>query len=208
MHSKPKELSVSRVLLRNMLNRLLVGKGAPRYAERIYVDPRTVQAITMKHKHPVGWDRTSSGRIVRNWPTDLVVPITEHEKIRYCLLHWNTGLSWEESGAYEWYTNAGAGKSARLPDRLKLLDAVFQQVAREGRLRSVRDLKGSAYLEERGVRINIGPSGELVFVDGGSHRLAIAIALGLAKIPAQLGVVHREFADKLSVYRELHVPRE
>ena len=53
--------------------------------------------------------------------------------------------------------------------------------------------EGTGFRESGGVYIHIGREGEMIFAGGGCHRLAIAQKLNLKEIPAQLGVVHRDF---------------
>ena len=64
------------------------------------------------------------------------------------------------------------------------------------------ELDEKNYKEEGGILIHIGPSGELVFSETGSHRLAFAIILGIEKIPVQIGVVHKDAIPLIEKYRE------
>ena len=48
------------------------------------------------------------------------------------------------------------------------------------------------YREMDGIFVHVGRSGDIIFGGGGAHRLAIAQGLKLERVPAQLGVVHRE----------------
>jgi len=75
--------------------------------------------------------------------------------------------------------------------RYERLDEVFDQVRREGRLRTAAELGGS-FRERGGVYVHIGRHSQPVFSLRGNHRLAIARILSLSLMPAQLGVVHPE----------------
>lgn len=52
-----------------------------------------------------------------------------------------------------------------------------------------------------GIEIHIGPEGEPIFGDSGNHRLAMALVLGLPRIPAMLGFVHEDGFGRLADYR-------
>ncbi len=54
-----------------------------------------------------------------------------------------------------------------------------------------RSLSASGLFEFDGIRFHIGSNGQPIFAGGGSHRLAIAIALKINRVPGELGVIHR-----------------
>lgn len=193
---------LARVLARQLVYRLRYGAGAPRYAERLWINPQQVMGIDARQRKALRWTRRSSGQLVDAWPSDRVQPIADHPKIRFCLAHWQQGLSWEDAGAVAYYQQKGSMSESALRERLQRLDTIFNTVRAEGRLRSMQELNAGNWREEGGVRINIGPQGELVFFDGGTHRLAMALALGFTIIPAQLGVVHRDGLSALAQLRQ------
>ena len=53
------------------------------------------------------------------------------------------------------------------------------------------------FREYDGIRVNVGPSGQLVFGEKGTHRLAIALILGIRVVPAQIGCVYRGALSEL-----------
>lgn len=202
---KPKRISRGKLQRREKWNTLMFGPGAPRYAESLTVSTANLCAIRMKQKKRLGWDRESSGKVIFSWPSGALIPVQEHEKIAYCLRHWVDGLSWEEAGALDWYGFKGPKKLPRIRARLDHLDRIFDTVRKEGRLRSMQELNPHSYREEDGLRINIGPNGELVFLDGGTHRIAMALALGLPEVPAQIGVIHYRVAKTFRDLPGIHI---
>jgi hypothetical protein len=172
-------------------NILTFGMDAPLFAERIYVDPRCCRAITPTKKKRLGWDRRFSGRVLRNWPIqeEEMIAITQLKKVKYCIDHWVNGVAWENTGAYESYRRKGI-QLEKIIRRYERLDKIFEEVRLHRCLRTKQEINPKNFREMDGIRINIGPSGRLVFGDGGTHRLAIALILNINVIPAQLGCVY------------------
>ena len=180
---------------------LRFGAGAPRYAERIWVNPSDVWALPLAKKKEVGWDRFASARVVSQWPAEHIVTLDRHEKIAFCIEHWKHGLEWNRTSAIGFYSSKSKSPGDWVTERHRPLDDIFETVRREQRLRSMRELRPFGFREDGGVRINVGPSGQLVFCDGGTHRLAMAWILGISCIPAQIGVVHINALDHLPALR-------
>jgi hypothetical protein len=184
----PVELSV-----RDLKAFIRYGANAPRRCERIWIDP--AQCMTVVES----FSRASSGQIIGgDWDTGNNL-VSDMPKIRMARLHWQDGLSWEDTGVYEYMmrriTSGGPLDGCSTLDDVKArydkLDALFETVRREGRLRTREEL-GRRRREKGGVYVHIGRNNRPVFGAGGCHRLAIAQIIGLKSIPAQLGVVHPE----------------
>jgi hypothetical protein len=188
-------------------NRMRFGLDAPLFAERIYIDPRHCEAITPAKKKKLGWDRRLSGRIIRNWPIkkEEIVAVTQLKKIKYCIEHWVNGVAWENTGAYEFYQRQGFALG-QIMKRYEKLDKIFEEVRLNGRFRAKQEINPNNFREMDGIRINIGPSGQLIFGDGGTHRLAIALILDIAMIPAQVGCVYVGALDEVVKLR--HPPSD
>jgi hypothetical protein len=184
---------------------LRLGWSAPRWAERVWVDPMACRAVAIDLDHA----RRHSGEVIGGeWnlqPIESVAPLQMAEE------HWRTGRSWEDVGAYDYVLHHvealgrrnGSATSDEVVRRFARLDDVFARVQREGRLRSRRELPGWSIREHRGVYMHIGPDLAPVFGNGGCHRLAIARVLELPQIPVQLGAVH---PDALGGWRALRSP--
>jgi hypothetical protein len=65
----------------------------------------------------------------------------------------------------------------------------------------MQELNPHHFRETDGIRINIGPGRKLVFADGGTHRLAMAIVLALPIVPAQVGCVYSGALSELAGLR-------
>jgi hypothetical protein len=184
--------SRSNVIRIDLNNRAKYGADCPRFAERIYVTPENCYGISTIKKRALGWGPHTSGKVVDQWPnSDDVLPITSLVKIQFCLDHWVNGVVWEHTGAYEYYAKKGKNLS-EIVAKYRRLDVIFEDVKAEGRLKNQQELNPNHFRELDGIRINIGPAGQLIFADGGTHRLAMAIVLGLGIIPAQVGCVHTD----------------
>jgi hypothetical protein len=195
-------------------NRLRFGNKAPLFAERIYVDPQHCEGITLskkKLKKLFGFHRVVplSGAVIDSWPIHEsdVVPLTDLPKIKFCIDHWVNNVAWEHTGVYEFYEARGHPNIDEIVQRYRNLDKIFNTVRSEGRLRSAQELNPCNFRETNGVRINIGPSGQLLHYDVGTHRLAIAMILGIRLIPAQLGAVFAGSLHQLQKLREIPVTK-
>ncbi len=196
--------------LRDYHNKWIYGKQSPIYAEQLWIDPKKVLAVSHDKVMEKGWGPYSSGRVIKEWPftAEDYFSIMDLPKIRQCLLRYRDKLSWEETGAYEHYeqyrttkTNARKYTWDFILKRHQQFDAIFETVKKEKRLRTVSELKPSAFREESGILIHVGPDGELIFSETGSHRLGIALVLNIPRIPVLIGVVHSNAIPMLDGYR-------
>lgn len=184
-------------LARDLRGRASGGRDAPRYAERVTIDPASCDEAIVDDDRVL--DRRMSGRVLRgDWDLPRV-QVGSLPKVAACYRHWVDGVPWDETGVYDEMMRIiadrpGADGCRTIDDvvaRYAQLDSVFEHVRAEGRLRSARDF-GPGLREEHGVYVHFDRSGRPVFGGGGMHRLAIARILELPSIPAQVGVVHRD----------------
>lgn len=140
------------------------------------------------------------------------VPVEDLVKYRCCVAHWRDGVSWEDTGVFDHmlrkiehagHPESGCVTADDLRRRYARLDRVFDQVRREGRLLHAHELDGPVALGVvwNGIEIHLGPRGEPIFGDAGTHRLAMAQVLGLRRIPALLGFVHEAAVAHLPRFR-------
>jgi hypothetical protein len=179
-------------------NILRHGWHAPRWSQRISVQPRAVVRAVY------GWHDRHSARVIE---TDWCFHrhrVSELPKIRACWLHWNDGVPWAQTGAYDYMMDIieergsldGCTNIADVRARYQRLDRDFARVRAEGRLRSRPEVAARTFRELGGIRIHLYRGGEPVFSGTGGHRLAMAQILDLDHIPVQLGVVHREVVEE------------
>ena len=180
---------------RRMIMACRYGRLAPKPFERAWIRPTSIEEALVKGFRP----RDAAG-LVSGGDWDLAVrPIEDVPHVRQGLARWRNGLDWEATGAYQDMLTLIAERGGNhhgcstlddVVERYRNLDAVFDQVAHEGRLRS-RSQLGGRFREHGGVQIHIGRAGQPIFNGwGGCHRIAMALALGLPSMPVQVGVAH------------------
>jgi hypothetical protein len=183
-------------LAMDVANLARFGRNAPRFAERIWVDPAALTTTL----DPLDW-RISSGR-VKGGDWDLDAWAIDESVVQACILRWRDGVPWRDTGAYDHIMAAMARSPEGVFDGCRTLedverrharmDSLFDQVAAEGRLRPRNELPGHQFREMGGVRVHVGRTGNLIRGGDGAHRLGMALALGLPVMPAMIGCVHLE----------------
>lgn len=185
---------VARAVPRDLTRMARWGRTAPRFAERIWIDPRRCE-------HAVrGISRRRSGEVADgDWDLDVTAWEDTSRVARHCRLRWQDGLSWEEAGAYD-YLMGLIERSGRPRDgcstlddvvaRYERLDAMFEDARARGRLAAKNELPGLSFREFGGVIVHVDRGGSPLFGRKGNHRFAIARILGHDRMPAQVGVVH------------------
>lgn len=194
------------------------GFESPRYAERIWVNPKTItRALTIESVTKLtGLEhhRKASGRVVeKNWPSEAsgsIISIYDLPEVKFCVDHWVKNVSWENTGAYNHMINVikqtgssfnGCFTKDDILNRYKNLDYAFDEVKKEKRLKPAKEVRPNNFREKGGVYVHVGPEGELFFGGGGRHRFTMSIILGLDKIPAQIGIVHKSAIPHLKKLR-------
>jgi len=182
-----------RILKNDTRNICRYGSSAPLWGERIWVDPSRCDRVVAHFK------QECTGVVLGgDWDIE-TADTKEYPMVRYSLLHWKCGIPWEDTGAYEnlegRIRQSGGPRDGCLTTqdiilRYKELDKIFNQVKTEGRLRTRNELRIKIIREYGGVYIHVGRNGNTLFGARGCHRMAIAMALELPLIPAQVGVVH------------------
>ena len=187
-------VNLIRYLPFDIKNIFYYGYGAPRFAERIFINPLDVKLDTLE-----GFDRKSSAQIIPgDWDLNCR-RIELNKKISIVYSYFDTGLGWERCGAYENMlqiikTSPGSDGCYNKNDiinRYNKLDDLVRYLKNGGEYKV-----GSEFREKGSVYIHIGRNGDLIFGGGGCHRLAIAKKLKIKEIPAQIGVVHSDFLIK------------
>jgi hypothetical protein len=189
----------------DIANRVTFGPGAPRFAERLYIDPRQVVWCD-RHGDPF----TSSARVVDGaWPPPDAAPLQSDAVLQAAIRRWHDGLPWEETGEIERMMRAiarngplkGCSDRRDILRRCEQLDRVFQTVESERRLQPHGAQNPATFREFGGIGMHLGPGGVLVRGGNGRHRFAMAWILGLPSIPVRVGFVHRQAVPLLTGLR-------
>ncbi|MHA6347379.1 hypothetical protein [Roseivivax sp. CAU 1761] len=192
------EAQVPRKMLRDVTNRLRYGPGAPLSDECIWIDPRAVRGMFRRRKG-ADFRRRHSGVIAGgDWDLDLQ-PLSEAVKIAACERRFGRGESWEETGIIDEMMRRiekhGVFDECRSREdvlrRYAGIDRMYEEIARAGRLEPQGTRPDALHREHGGIFVHIGRNGAPILAGNGNHRLAIARILGLARVPAQLGALHR-----------------
>lgn len=184
--------------LRDLANRRLAGRDAPRAQERIWIDPQQVDRIYTRNPEVTpDFKRRHSGMVIGGDWDRKTEPIDESWKIAGCLARFRRGLSWEATGIFDrmqaMIRERGQFDSCRSLDDIRAryyeIDRLYHHIRMNGYRNDTVRFFGKPRLPG-GVFIHIGRDGAPIFGAIGNHRMAIARSLGLTRIPAQLGVVH------------------
>jgi hypothetical protein len=189
------------IAITDATNRLRFGQDAPQVAQLIWVDPAACSSA-LNSTSALGPDPSSfSGHVVGgDWDLE-VRPVEEVQKIAFGLRHWREGVPWAETGAYEHMTRLISERGrpvdrcetlADIIARYERLDEIYLEALREGRLKARAELSPSAFRERTGILVHISRNTTPIFGGSSHNRFAMALALDLPVIPAQLGAVHRQ----------------
>lgn len=192
----------SRALRRDVSSMLKHGRVAPRFAERIWINPSSVKRAALSPSLRYG---QSAHVRDGDWDTE-TIEISAWDKLRCLENHWIDGTPWTASGIYELMLHEierngsidGCSSLKELEHRYSALDRIFAQVKHEQALRSTSELGDRTTFRGSGdMLVHIGRGPSLLMGRGGQHRFAIARILDIPLVPAQIGVVH---TDSLSTW--------
>ncbi len=197
---------------RDLYNITKYGWAAPRFAERIWVNPCNCNMFIPGDiiREACGMHaRAASGMVLSSsWPFEQAIQITDNPKIKYSIDHWVNSLPWEKTGVYEYMEKLierkkrpdGCENIDDIVNRYRELDLVFEQIKKDGRIKTRDEIVKHNFREKGGVYIHIGIDGKPFFGNGGCHRFAIAHILQIP-FPAQIGCVHVSAIPYLKNYR-------
>lgn len=189
---------------RDALNRGRYGPGAPRFAERLWVDPSTVHYYDLR-----GSFRASARVEGGQWPVATMRSIHDDPIMRTSIARWVDGLAWEETGELQRMDaviqTKGSSNGCRTREdvvaRCRRLDSIFRVIQDEGRVRPQGQVERGTFRELGGIGMHLGPNGLPVRAISGRHRFAMALILKLPTIPVRVGVVHESALSCLEAYR-------
>jgi len=191
----------------NVLNKIIYGKSAPVYQERIWVKPS--KNIRFKRIKP---ENDLSGIVLRgDWDLE-TNDIFDKRKIRSCYEHWVNGLPWNETETFLHIKDGFENRDIyideiknleELEKRYERLDQIFEEIKKEKRLKTSTELGKTTHSNREigGVKFHIDRYGQPIFSGSGRHRYAISLILELPIIPATIGVVHPDGIKYLAKLR-------
>lgn len=201
---------------RDIKNYIKHGPSAPKFAERIWIipDDKTMFLTAASMRKYIGMsNQEASGRVIEfSWPVEKAIPVCKLTKIKMCLEHWRNGISWEDTGIYEYMEKMileygehdGCKNTDDLIKRYEKLDILFEQARQEGRLRTWEELNPNHADKRRDSGfVHIGPKGKHYWAGAGQHRLAIGYILKIP-LPAQIGCIHFSALPYLHQLRKIN----
>jgi hypothetical protein len=189
---------------RDAWNAFRYGPGAPKFAERLWVDPRRVRFYLKTSTM-----RTSARVVTGDWRTDQQNPIEDDPILKICIARWVERRPWEETGELERMErviarngqHGGCRTRADALARCAQLDEIFRVIREERRVRPHGELTPATYREFGGIGMHIGPAGIPIRAVNGRHRFAIARILEIPLIPVRIGMIHASALPLLSRLR-------
>lgn len=190
----PSIFEVLSILAGDMRRVWRFGRNAPRFGQRLWIAPAEIDWMLTYPlpRHLSGQFR--SGGWDQRVDQYALCPVLSMIQDRI----WR-GIEWENLAYFQRLLSlAEQEKSPSRRDYLgkmirakyHLVDQLIDEVKVSRRLKTCRELGG--FREVGGVYVHIARDGSPVFGLAGRHRLAVASALRLPRIPVQLGVVHAE----------------
>lgn len=179
---------------RDRANRRRHGPLAPRFGERLWVDPMAIEQFVV-----AGSSLSDSGRVAfDDFGAGRAEPIEDDPILQAAIARWDQGLPWEETGEIERMERAirrkgpikGCRTRADILARCARLDEIFATVQREGRLRTQGEVEPGVFREVGGIGVHLGPGGVPIRAANGRHRFAMARILRLPTMPVRVGLVH------------------
>lgn len=208
MSTKKQLLQRIRIYLRDLKNIIRYGWSAPRYKERIWVDPNSIEFMIDREevKRITGIHRNQASGIVVDWDqVKNLKPIEDQYRIEYCIKHWEKGKSWEELGVIDFMSKTkkyGDWPREKIKARFEMLDKAYNETMKLGRLKTRKEINPKNFREEDGILVHIAKDGKPVFGGNGFHRLAIGRVLKLDKVPAEIGIVDKNSIHFVKKYRK------
>jgi hypothetical protein len=214
----------SKIVLTDARNRLRYGLGCPVRFQLEWVDPLSIRYSTRyfpirpRQYLLLGQDLdhleilAERARFVSPGDWDLAVsPIDQVGAVARFKDRLATGRSWEEVGEIPWMManiegrglQDGCRSLADVTDRCNRLDSLHEVWKLAGGVLTQRQLDPLRFREMGGVGVAIGRSGDLIWMDGGAHRLALAQHLRLPRMPVCLVLVHERAVREGLVRRHL-----
>lgn len=196
-------IKVRALLAQNVLEKLAPWfyrfkfRHPPRHGESIWIDPKSIKIWWRQRPS----DLVFEGQVkAGSWHERRVVRVNfleESFKAKGIAERFRDGRDWADTTLYKKYLSDLKERPYRvfghteqsLLDQCTLIDQLFLRIKAEGFLEADTSNGISA------IYVHIGPEGELIYTDGGNHRLAIALLLGIDSMPVRVLRRHRHWQD-------------
>jgi hypothetical protein len=208
---------LSKIYVSDLRAQFKYGFRAPLHHQLIYIDPSNIKFHTVyvgkllpescatvlpsiARQSRELWSKAKG--IIRSGDWDAhTVPLSEVLPYQLAIKKLRTGQSWHEVGEYDRMLEIIAIKGhadgcrtlSDLDRRYHQLDAIALEVELHHRLKSQREISPSAFREKGGINVAIGRNGDIIKLEGGTHRLAIVKHFCLPAVPVCVRLVHEDF---------------
>lgn len=185
------------IIARYLLNKYRYDTVAHPY-KVVQVSPLKIK----KHAYPFGYT-SSIARVERGrWDLD-AKSLTEYPKYNAIRMRYEEGANWEETGIYDHLLSEIEQEGAKdgcqnltdVKERYANIDKLYRSMKMEGYDLSYHDDPPpwwGSYNDDY-IGIHIGRNGNLIYANGGWHRLSIAKVLELDQIPVCIRARHQKW---------------
>lgn len=148
------------------------GAGAPRFAERVWIDPRQVSRVVRDPR----FRRPVSARVVDGDWDEHAMEIEQWGKFIACQRHWTEGVAWEDTGLIGSLTERlalrgpidGLSRPSDVSRRYTELDKIYGRVQAMSELLSMKELAMQTFRGWGDILIHVGRGPELLLGRGGT----------------------------------------
>jgi len=128
-------------------------------------------------------------------------PIKDTLPFKLALEKLSSGKSWEDVGEYnrlrEIIKILGSCDHCKTQDdidaRYAKMDVMIEEVHAQGKLKTRQEFGHVLFRELGGINVGIGRDGTFIKLQGGTHRLAVAVHFDLPVLPICLRIVHEDY---------------
>ncbi len=137
-----------------------------------------------------------------DWDRD-TAPIEDVIHISRTIARFDRGLDWESVGEVSWMmeniiefgVQDGCRNLEDVVARCEAIDALKDQLERDGRFYGRRELHPGNFREKGGIGVSLARNGDIIWLSDGAHRLALARLLSVKEVPVCIHMIHSEGLD-------------
>ena len=140
-----------------------------------------------------------------------IINLNQVRLIERTIRHYSNNETWDEVGEINWMeenikfhgSQDGCSELKDVLSRLERLDKIKVKIEKSKSLKSQKDLNSNNFRGTGGIGIGISREGNIFWMGGGGHRLAIAQVLKLKKIPVFIKIIHEDAIINKSIYEKI-----